>query len=91
MIIVCQAYTIVNMVKRRRGTIVPKLGMKIKFERLKRNLSQEDLALSAGITPTGLSKIENGSVSPTIDSVEFIAEALGMEFLELIDVSKVEL
>lgn len=81
----------INMSKRRKGKVVPKLCLKIKFERLKRNLSQEDLALSAGITPTGLSKIENGSVSPTIDTVEFIAEALGMEFLDLIDVSKVEL
>lgn len=58
---------------------------------MKRNISQEELALSAGLSRAGLSKIETGVVSPTIDSVEFIAEALGMDFLDLIDVSKVDL
>lgn len=89
--IVCQICTIVNMKVRKKGTISSKISNKIKFERMKRNISQEDLALSSGLTQTGLSKIETGKVSPTIDSLEFIAQALGMEFLELVDVSKVEL
>lgn len=80
-----------SMTKRRRGSVSTKLSNKIRFERMKKNLSQEKLAEMAGLSKNGLSKIETGSVSPTIDSVEFIAEALGMEFLELIDVSKVEL
>lgn len=79
------------MKKKRKGTVSAKICNKIKFERMKRNLSQEQLALAAGLTQTGLSKIETGNVSPTIDSIEFIAEALGMDFLDLIDVSKVEL
>ena len=91
MIIVCQEYTIVYMTKRRKGTISPKICTKIKFERMKRNISQEELAFNAGLSRTGLSKIETGLVSPSIDTLEFIAEALGMEFLELVDVSKVEL
>ncbi len=79
------------MKKKKKGTMSAKICNKIRFERLKRRLSQEELALAAGITQTGLSKIENGSVSPTIDTIEFLAEALGMSFLDLIDVSKVEL
>lgn len=77
--------------QRKRGTISKKISTKIRFERMKRNISQEDLALSAGLSRNGLSKIETGIVSPSIDSLEFIAQALGMEFLELVDVSKVEL
>lgn len=79
------------MAKRKRGTISLKIANKIKFERMKRIISQEELASKAGITQTGLSKIETGKVSPSIDTIEFIAEALGMSFAELIDVSKVKL
>ena len=79
------------MVKRKRGQISQKIATKIKFERMKRNLSQEELASLSGMTQNGLSKIETGKVSPSIDSLEFIAKALDMEFLDLVDVSKVEL
>jgi len=79
------------MKERKRGQISSKICNKIRFERMKRNISQEELALSSGLSRAGLSKIETGAVSPTVDSIEFIAEALGMSFLELIDVSKVDL
>ena len=72
--------------KREKGTITTKICFKIKFERMKRNLSQEDLALAAGI-----SNIESGKASPTIDTLEKIANALGIAFLDLVDVSKVDL
>ena len=77
--------------KRKRGEISKKISNKIRFERMKRNISQEELAFASGLSRTGMSKIETGLVSPSIDSLEFIARALGMEFLDLVDVSKVEL
>lgn len=77
--------------KREKGIITTKICYKIKFERMKRNLSQEELALSAGISRNGLSNIESGKASPTIDTVEKIANALNIGFLDLVDVSKVDL
>ena len=71
--------------------ISEKICLKIKFERQKRGLSQENLAFASGLSRNAIWKIESGKVSPTIDSLEKIANALGMGFSELTDVSKVEL
>lgn len=71
--------------------ITEKISLKIKFERQKRGFSQEELALAANLSRSALWKIETGKVSPTITSLEKIAKALGMEFNELTDVSKVDL
>ncbi len=71
--------------------ITEKISLKIKFERQKRGISQEDLALAAGLSRSALWKIETGKVSPTIASLEKIAHALGMDFATLTDVSKVDL
>ena len=71
--------------------ISEKICLKIKFERQKRGLSQEQLALQSALSRNAIWKIESGRVSPTIDSLEKIAKALNMDFSELTDVSKVEL
>lgn len=71
--------------------ISEKISLKIKFERQKKGLSQEDLALKSGLSRNAIWKIESGRVSPTIDSLEKIADALGMDFATLTDVSKVDL
>jgi len=47
-----------------------------------RGLKEGELAASAGISPSGLSKIMNGRVSPRFETVESIVEALGMELAE---------
>ena len=71
--------------------ISKKIGLKIKFERQKRGFSQEDLAFEAGLSRNSVWKIETNQVSPTIATLEKIANALGMDFAELLDVSKVDL
>ena len=71
--------------------ISEKICLKIRFEREKRGMSQEDLALASGLSRNAIWKIESGRVSPTITSVEKIALALEMDFATLTDVSKVEL
>lgn len=71
--------------------ISEKISLKIKFERQKRGFSQEQLALTAGLSRSALWKIETGKVSPTLDTLEKIAKALGMDFNTLTDVSKVDL
>lgn len=68
-----------------------RISLKIKFERQKRGLSQEELALEAGLSRSAIWKIESGKVSPTIESLEKIAAALGMDFASLTDVSRVDL
>ncbi len=71
--------------------ISEKICLKIKFERQKYGLSQEELALKSGLSRNAIWKIESGRVSPTITSLEKIAQALDMDFATLTDVSKVDL
>ncbi len=68
-----------------------KICKKVKLERTKKDLSQEELAFLAGVNKNTIWKIETGQVSPTIQTLEKIARALGMDFATLTDVSKVDL
>ena len=65
--------------------------LKVKLERLKRNISQEDLAYSAGLNRNTIGKMERMETSPTIDTLEKIAKVFEVDFLALVDTSKVEL
>ena len=58
---------------------------------MKKNLSQEEFAFNAGLSRNAIWKIETGKVSPTIETLDKIARALGIEISTLTDVSKVEL
>ncbi len=73
------------------GQLTEKICLKIKLERMKRNLSQEQLAEMADLSRNSIGKIERAEVSPTIESLEKIANAFNMDFAQLIDISKVEL
>ena len=68
-----------------------KICLKIKFERIKKGFSQEELAFRAGINKNTIWKIETGRISPTIITLEKIAKALEIEFNILTDISKVDL
>lgn len=68
-----------------------KICTKVKFERIKKGLSQEDLALSSGLSRNAIWKIESARVSPTIETLEKIANALDIDFMTLIDISKLDL
>ena len=63
------------------------IGEKIKAFRLKKDLSQKDVALAVGIDRAQYSRIENGKVEPTISSLKKIANALG---IQLVDIFKKE-
>lgn len=73
------------------GKINIKIGLKVKLERAKRKLSQEKLAELSGISKNFVGAIERGESSPTIDTLAKIADALGLTFSELTDISKVDL
>ena len=68
-----------------------KICLKVKFERLKKGFSQEELAFKAGVNKNTIWKIETGKVSPTVETLAKIAEALCIDFTTLTDVSKVDL
>lgn len=70
---------------------VKKIGLKIKLERTKRGLSREKLAEMAEIHPGTIGTIERGEKEPSISTLEQIAAALGVDFDDLINISKFEL
>lgn len=58
-------------------------GEKIKVARKKANISQEDLADSAGIHRTYMGRIERGESNPPIYTVYKICNALKIKQLEI--------
>ena len=63
--------------------ISTKLGKNIKIQRIKQDLSQEQLASNAGISLVALGAIESGKSSPKVETVGKIAEALNIELYKL--------
>ena len=53
------------------------IGYKIKEKRLQQELSQEELASKSGIDQSDLSKIERGTMNPSIKMLKKIASGLG--------------
>ena len=60
------------------------IAFNIRKARVLARLSQEELAKQAGINRTYLSQLENAHSSPTLDILEKIARALGMNPTELL-------
>ena len=59
------------------------LGINIKSERLRRDISQEKLAELTNISRNSISLIETGKINPTILKVVDIANVLGVELAVL--------
>lgn len=62
-----------------------KLGQKIKFERIARQLSQEQLAELANLSVHGLSNIETGKTDIRYTNLLQIAKAFNMRLCELLE------
>ena len=60
-----------------------KIGLKIKLERTKLGISQEELGCHAGLNKNTIGLIERGEQSPTFDTMEAIANAFGITVQEL--------
>lgn len=73
------------------STLAKKFATRVRFERIKRNFSQEKLAELAGIGRSTLTQIEAQTSSPTLDIVEKIASALGFEPYELLIFKNLEI
>ena len=59
------------------------LGMRIRYLRKKKGLSQEDLALDSGINKNYLSDLERGMRNPTVNILEKLAVTLKVSLSEL--------
>ena len=60
------------------------LGMRIRYLRMQKKWSQEDLALAADINKNYLSDLERGMRNPTLKVMEKIANALEITIEELL-------
>lgn len=61
------------------------IGNRIRQYRQRSGLSQEKLALNAGLTVSFLGDIERGKKKPTVESLEKLLRALNVSFLEFFD------
>lgn len=64
------------------------IGINIKSERLRRGISQEELAEKCDISRNSVSLIETGKINPTIIRVIDIADALGISIDALVKDAK---
>jgi transcriptional regulator with XRE-family HTH domain len=64
--------------------ITMRFGIALRHHRLELGLSQEGLALAAGIHPTHVGLIERGLRSPSLRVAKGLADALGLSLHSLI-------
>lgn len=62
-----------------RKTILTEFGKRVRSERLRQSLSQEDLAFKAGVHRTYIGMIERAEKNITLKNIEKIAKALGLK------------
>jgi len=66
----------------KRETLI-KFGQKVREERTRLGLSQEDLATRAGVHRTYVGMIERAEKNITLENIQKIARALGLKIHEL--------
>jgi len=69
-------------------TILEKFGERVRQERLKQNLSQEELASRAGVHRTYIGMIERAEKNITLENIEKIANALKISLDKLMNLEK---
>jgi len=68
-----------------KRTILVKFGKRVREERLKQGLSQEELANKAGVHRTYIGMIERAEKNITLINIEKIANALRIDIKGLIN------
>jgi len=64
---------------------VVKIGRRLKEQRIRRFMTQEQFAKLIGISPRQLARIERNDVDPHFSTIIKIAERLGVEPDDLVD------
>jgi len=67
-----------------KAKITDKVGERVRYEREKRKLSQEELADLAGFYRTYIGHIETGAYSPSMFTLWRIAQALKIDLSKLV-------
>lgn len=65
--------------------VLIKFGKKVREERIRLGLSQEELASKAGVHRTYVGMIERAEKNITLENIEKIAKALGMKISHFFD------
>ncbi|MCD7879339.1 MAG: helix-turn-helix transcriptional regulator [Candidatus Gastranaerophilales bacterium] len=60
-----------------------KVGMNIRVERVKRNISQEGLADMSGLARSTMGIVERGEQSPSLQTITKISNALNIDLYKL--------
>ena len=63
---------------------ITQIGKNIKRIRLKKGLTQLDLAAACGFEESSIGRLENGKTNPTIKTLVKIATALGTKLADLV-------
>jgi len=66
-----------------KSDILIKFGKRVREERTKNNLSQEELASKAGVHRTYIGMIERAEKNITLENIEKIANALNLKLEDL--------
>jgi transcriptional regulator with XRE-family HTH domain len=67
----------------RSSTLDPELAAVLRQMREERGITREVLAYRAGVTVSGLARIEQGKVAPGWGTVRRLAQGLGVSMVEL--------
>lgn len=68
----------------KKTELLNKFGDKVREERLKRGLSQEELAGKAGVHRTYIGMIERGEKNITLTNIKKVANALNLKIDQLL-------
>lgn len=68
--------------------IKKRFGLAVREQRKRLNVSQEELAMRIGADQAYVSRIEAGQMNVTLETLEQIASALGIDVAALFDVGK---
>jgi putative transcriptional regulator len=63
--------------------LLVKLGDRIKEIRVRKNMSQNDLAIECDFEKASMSRIESGQANPTVRTLYKICKALDIKMVEL--------
>jgi len=71
-----------QLIRERFAKDLSKMGIRIRKIREKQNISQEKLAIYAGVPYSSVNEIEAGKTNPTAATLMALAEALNVEVKE---------
>jgi len=66
-------------------TAVVKIGDNLKRQRIRKALTQEDLAQQAGLTTASVARIERNETEPRMSTLRKLAKALDIDPAELVE------